>query len=566
MALGAFYSVFALKNSTVHHEVHKMTISSSVSSFVTSQNVNRGQPGEDVALDFNALTGAVPAGENGVTGFDSITAGAAPVAFSGTFGAVLFSGANASTASTGGAADSISFNVSSGGQITAVDENTGQSMAISGVSYLVFDGGATNADGSFKSAYVVASGYNAQVAALYNAALGRVPDFAGLEFYANRGLSLHQDAVYFIASPEFQSKFAAAAQPADDGGPNDQAFITALYQNILHRTPSATELAYYVSDLQGTLPGVAAQDRAQLLINFSLSPENQKDISGWLVNLSNGDYAQAGAALSAQTVVSDGTAAGNIDTSLLTGLSSTGSVTATSSSGGAVTVFGASYNIGNGLTADGAVVSVSTSHMTVELSSVVNIGVMNGTGDVFYGSTAGGSNITLASDVPTATGSEGGTVFLYGTGNTIVAAGNHPIYVTTPVTIYGFGAGDIISDTAVHSTPTTLLAGSSAAPVQGSALTFQGAAGAIGTALIDVGTVAGDDPISMAKAANAAYKVGDVTGEHVIFFGQDSAGNAVVYDWRGDLHSSHVIDSTAFVAGEVLVGVPASAITLTMFH
>jgi hypothetical protein len=545
------------------------TISSSVSAFVAAQNLNRGQPGENVALDFDALNGAVPAGENGVTGFSSIAAGAAPVSFAGNFGAVLFSGANSSTAAAGGAADTISFNVTANNQITAVDNSTGQSMAISGVSYLVFDGGATTSTGAYESAYIVASGVNAQIAALYNAALGRVPDFAGLEFYAyqiaNQGLTLHQAAVYFIASPEFQKDFPAAALPADDGGPNDQAFITALYQNILHRTPSASELAYYVSDLQGTLAGVAAQDRAQLLVNFALSPENQNDISGWLINTSNGDYAQAGAPVSAQTAITDGTAAGNINTALLTGLLPTGSVTASTSTG-QVGAFGGNYDIGGGLTLNGhATISVTASDITVELSSVINTGLITGTADTIYGYSGGGSAVTLASAAPLSKGSEGGTVFLYGTGNTLVAGGSHPVYVTTPVTVYGFAAGDVITDQATASTPTQLLTGSSSVPVNGASLTFQGQGG-IGTALVNVGTVAGDDPASMAAAANAAYKVGDVAGEHVIFFGQDAAGNTVVYDWRGDVHSTHQVDSTAFVAGEVLIGVQSSTITLSMFH
>jgi len=37
------------------------------------------------------------------------------------------------------------------------------------------------------------------------------------------------------------------------------------------------------ADRVGDLAGVAQQDRAQLLVNFALSPENQKDISGWLI-------------------------------------------------------------------------------------------------------------------------------------------------------------------------------------------------------------------------------------------------------------------------------------------
>jgi hypothetical protein len=86
-------------------------------------------------------------------------------------------------------------------------------------------------------------------------------------------LAIHQAAANFLASPEFQSRFTAAAQPTDNGGVNDQAFVTQLYQTVLHRSPNATELNYDVQDIQGTLPGIAAQDRAQPLLNFDLKAQ-----------------------------------------------------------------------------------------------------------------------------------------------------------------------------------------------------------------------------------------------------------------------------------------------------
>jgi len=176
---------------------------------------------------------------------------------------------------------------STGNVLTIDDTASGKSYTVTGDHYLVFDNGASGSNAGFQDIDFVLHGTDAQVASLYNAALGRLPDLAGLEYYAvpiaQGTLSLHQAAVYFLASPEFQSRFAAASQPADDGGPNDQAFITQLYQTVLGRTPSSSEMAFYVSDLQGTLPNVPQQDRAQLLVNFAVSPENQKDISGWLI-------------------------------------------------------------------------------------------------------------------------------------------------------------------------------------------------------------------------------------------------------------------------------------------
>lgn len=197
----------------------------------------------------------------------------------------LGSGYNAVVLS--GARGQYSVSVDSSGTLTLGDTASGKSYTITGDHYLIFDGAAAGSNAGFHDLDYVLHGADAQVASIYNAALGRLPDLAGLEFYgdgfAAGTLTLHQTGVYFLASPEFQSRFAAAALPVDNGGANDQAFITQLYQNVLHRTPNSAEMTFYVEDLQGTLPGVAQQDRAQLLVNFALSPENQKDISGWLI-------------------------------------------------------------------------------------------------------------------------------------------------------------------------------------------------------------------------------------------------------------------------------------------
>lgn len=267
-------------------------IDSDIYYFLQFQNNNRGLAGEEVQKDYY-YNGVTPIGANTVAGIAGIGAGAASFnlnlsAIPG-YNAVIFDGAQSAAASASGAPDNYTFSVDSAGTVTVTDSNNGHSQQISGASYLVFDGGAQNADGSYKSIFFVESGSNAQIAALYNAALGRQPDLPGLEYYAVRlakgEMSLHQEAANFLASPEFLAKYPAAAAAADNGGAHDQAFVTQLYQNILHRTPGSAELAYYVSDLQGTLAGVPQQDRAQLLINFSVSAENQQDIAGWLVGI-----------------------------------------------------------------------------------------------------------------------------------------------------------------------------------------------------------------------------------------------------------------------------------------
>ncbi len=267
-------------------------IEGEIANFLTFQNANRGLAGEEVQKDYY-YNGVTPIGANTVAGIAGISAGAATLNLNLSsipgYNAVIFDGAHSTTASASGSPDNYSFSVDSAGTVTVLDANTGQSQEITGASYLVFNGGRQDSGGSYQSIYFIESGSNAQIASLYNAALGRQPDLPGLEYYAVRlakgEMSLHQEAVNFLASPEFLAKYPAAAAAADNGGVDDQAFVTQLYQNILHRTPGSTEMAYYVSDLQGTLAGVPQQDRAQLLINFAVSHENQADIAGWLVGI-----------------------------------------------------------------------------------------------------------------------------------------------------------------------------------------------------------------------------------------------------------------------------------------
>jgi hypothetical protein len=280
-------------------------IQSDIYYYLQDQNANRGLAGEEVQKDYYDL---VPLGGNVVDGIDGISAGAPAEDLSlgsslSVYNTMVFNGDHSTSAAASGAGyDNYAFSVNTNGTVTVLDENTGQSEQITHVSYLLFDGAHKNSDGSYQSLYIVAGGSDAQIAALYNAALGRQPDLPGLEYYgvriANGQLDLHQAAVYFLASPEFLAKYPALSAPTDNGGPNDQAFINELYGNILHRTPNASEVGYYVDALQGTLTTstgalIPAADRAQLLVYFSQSPENQADISGWLINTSTG-YADTG--------------------------------------------------------------------------------------------------------------------------------------------------------------------------------------------------------------------------------------------------------------------------------
>lgn len=104
---------------------------------------------------------------------------------------------------------------------------------------------------------------------LYQAAFDRVPDLGGLGFQMNAldtGFTLEQVAGNFIASPEFQAKYGSAV--------DDTTFVTLLYQNVLHRAPDAGGLQFHLDELAN------GQTRADVLIHFSESPENQANVVG----------------------------------------------------------------------------------------------------------------------------------------------------------------------------------------------------------------------------------------------------------------------------------------------
>ena len=103
---------------------------------------------------------------------------------------------------------------------------------------------------------------------LYQAAFDRHPDLPGLGFQINAldmGFALHDVAQNFLNSPEFQSLYGTNV--------SDEAYITALYHNVLHRDPDPGGYAYQLDALK-------TYDRAQLLENFSESPENQANVLG----------------------------------------------------------------------------------------------------------------------------------------------------------------------------------------------------------------------------------------------------------------------------------------------
>lgn len=116
------------------------------------------------------------------------------------------------------------------------------------------------------------SGSAGQAHRLYQAALGRSPDKSGLGYQINvldSGVGLVQVAGHFIASPEFTGRY---------GGLSDLSFVNQLYTNILGRLGDRPGVDYHQARL------AAGTSRADVLVGFSQSPENQVLLMGQIQN------------------------------------------------------------------------------------------------------------------------------------------------------------------------------------------------------------------------------------------------------------------------------------------
>jgi hypothetical protein len=149
--------------------------------------------------------------------------------------------------------------------------------------------------------YFIESGDDANIARLYSAALGRIPDTTGLfgweNFYTNNvSASAKAQGVYtalaetsggfngnlsiaqgFIDSPEFQTNY---------GNLSNQAFVTQLYANVLDRAPDPTGLAGWLNLMTPGNSSGTTYTQAMVLVGFAESPENITKSASWLTDMS----------------------------------------------------------------------------------------------------------------------------------------------------------------------------------------------------------------------------------------------------------------------------------------
>ena len=102
---------------------------------------------------------------------------------------------------------------------------------------------------------------------------GAKPQATGSEDAGSDGGPAPAEAVAaeFIKSAEFVTLYGAQPSNAD--------LLTHIYQNVLHRAPDASGYAFWLGVLDRN-----AVSRAQVLAEFSESPENQAALIGVIGN------------------------------------------------------------------------------------------------------------------------------------------------------------------------------------------------------------------------------------------------------------------------------------------
>lgn len=115
---------------------------------------------------------------------------------------------------------------------------------------------------------IAGSQADAEAARLYQAALNRVPDAPGLAAVSDalhNAASIEQVAQGFVNSSEFVSAYGAL---------DNDAFVTQLYANVLHRAPDASGRQTWLNDL------ATGGTRAHVLSGLADSNENRIATAG----------------------------------------------------------------------------------------------------------------------------------------------------------------------------------------------------------------------------------------------------------------------------------------------
>lgn len=205
--------------------------------------------------------------------FHTLPAATAPGAgddvYSGThLGRTIAGGAGIDSVLYSGTADGQTIRATGHGQFT-VAATGAATDTLDGIERVLFSGQrdalALDIDGP--------GGLGGQTYRLYQAAFDRAPDHEGLGFWMHaleQGVSLRHVAGEFLTSPEFRQLYGYNT--------TNEEFATQLYKNVLHRAPDAEGLYFWLDALDHGAP------RANLLVDFSESPENQAALAQLIGN------------------------------------------------------------------------------------------------------------------------------------------------------------------------------------------------------------------------------------------------------------------------------------------
>ncbi len=118
-----------------------------------------------------------------------------------------------------------------------------------------------------------------QVARLYDTALGRLPDAAGLSYWKTAidsgSKSLADLAISFVTSPEFLASY---------GPLSNRDFVEKIYGNTLGRHSDQQGLDYWTAALD------RGDSRSSIVTSFSESPEHQGRTNGNILNPDPANY------------------------------------------------------------------------------------------------------------------------------------------------------------------------------------------------------------------------------------------------------------------------------------
>ncbi len=478
-----------------------------------------------------------------------------------------------------GSRNSYAIQVSANG-VTAIkdigvgDASYGQTVTVSGESYLIFNGASSTTVAGlpvYSQIYFIETPDNAQLAQFFAAATQFKTSIAlaGLEYWQgalSSGMSLTSIAQSFLDTSYFQTTYGSS------GTTHAQhvSYVEALYSNILGMNLGATDagVQYWANDLDS---GVLSA--AQTLISFTNATTTTSTINamsgatagigiGWLIDPSlTGGYADPGLQIAAQTALSQAAVSNFYNLSLI----DPNSLTNAGVSANGITLTPGTVQLG-GTTTTGTVVTLSPS---------------------FSQATIAGSGYTLhdgpGSDSITVSGAH--NVIFVGSATT----DRLDLAFGTNTSVAGFtpGKGSVLAVSGtINETAVSLLNGTTTA-VHGSSLAF-GTASAATAYFVNIGGLGDGSATSVAAAANAAYLVADVTGnagtgalgEHVIFIGTDSGGDTEIWSFRGPLTSftvnsqamkvpiagadtsgTHAVIATDITLIATLIGVPATNLT-----